>query len=199
MTTKTLKHEIKAEYLLDKGMVLMWAKGYNATSVNDIVKEAGIPKGSFYFYFKSKEDFAVKALDRYFNEHFEPAFNILTDPELTAKERLMKFYEYRGTMLKEELECKMGCLGCNLSNEMAEHSEAIRKTILSKSEYVKALITDVAKEAQKDGDLDADMDVESIISFIEDAGKGVMITMKEVQNGSPVDNLMHIVKTVLLK
>jgi TetR/AcrR family transcriptional repressor of nem operon len=61
--SKTLKHEIKAEALLDKGMPLLWSKGYNATSVNDIVQVAGIPKGSFYFYFDSKEDFAVKAID----------------------------------------------------------------------------------------------------------------------------------------
>ena len=65
--SKTLKHKVKADALLDKGMGLLWSKGYNATSVNDIVKEAGIPKGSFYFYFESKEDFAVKAIDRYFN------------------------------------------------------------------------------------------------------------------------------------
>ncbi|MBL4709818.1 MAG: helix-turn-helix transcriptional regulator [Flavobacteriales bacterium] len=57
-------------------MEIMWSKGYNATSVNDIVKAAEVPKGSFYFYFKSKEDFAIKALEKYFSMHFTPANKI---------------------------------------------------------------------------------------------------------------------------
>ena len=56
--SKTLSHSIKSDFLLEKGIELLWSKGYNATSVNNIVKEANIPKGSFYFYFNSKEDFA---------------------------------------------------------------------------------------------------------------------------------------------
>jgi len=71
--TKTLKHDLKADFLLDKGIELLWSKGYNATSVNDIVKAAEVPKGSFYFYFDSKEDFAVRAIEKYFNSHFYPA------------------------------------------------------------------------------------------------------------------------------
>ena len=43
------KENIKSEFLLQKGIEILWSKGYNGTSVNDIVKAADIPKGSFYF------------------------------------------------------------------------------------------------------------------------------------------------------
>ena len=76
MGPKTLKHEVKADFLLERGIELLWSKGYNATSVNDIVKAANIPKGSFYFYFDSKEDFTVKAIEKYFLMHFTPAKEI---------------------------------------------------------------------------------------------------------------------------
>ena len=72
----TIKHDAKADFLLEKGTELLWSKGYNATSVNDIVKAADIPKGSFYFYFDSKEDFYVQAIKKYFDTNFEIIFDI---------------------------------------------------------------------------------------------------------------------------
>lgn len=195
--SKTLNHEIKTDFLLDKGMELLWSKGYNATSVNDIVKAAGIPKGSFYFYFENKEDFAIKTIERYFKIQFEPSAEVLNDPAYSAKQRLLNFYQFRTDSLKNHLRCKMGCLGCNLSNEMSEHSEKIRLVVLSKGKMVKQQIIAVALEAQKDGDIDADVDVKDLIEFIEDAGKGGMITMKEMKDPYPIDNFMRMVKKLL--
>ena len=93
--SKTLKHDLKADFLLDKGIELLWANGYNATSVNDIVKAAEIPKGSFYFYFDSKEDFTVKALEKYFDKQFPPVLAVLQDLSVSPKQRVLNFYEFR--------------------------------------------------------------------------------------------------------
>ena len=197
--TKTLKHELKADFLLDKGMALLWSKGYNATSVNDIVKEAGIPKGSFYFYFESKEDFAVKAIERYFTLMFTPAKDILQNKSVSPKQRLLDFHEYRHSVLKNEMDCKMGCMACNLGNEMAEHNEKIRTTILNKEQLVLSLITEVIQEAQDYGEIDNSMNAEDIAAFIEDAGKGAMVSMKEMKSSYPIDNLMNMIRKILLK
>ncbi|OUR96038.1 hypothetical protein A9Q86_16280 [Flavobacteriales bacterium 33_180_T64] len=197
--TKTLKHELKADILLDKGIELLWSKGYNATSVNDIVKIAGVPKGSFYFYFESKEDFVVKAIEKYFDDHFTPAKEILLNKSVSPKQRLLNFHEFRYNILKNEMDCKMGCLACNLGNEMAEHSEAIRKSILNKEQFVLALITEVIQEAQDLGEINNLMAAADIAAFIEDAGKGSMTTMKEMNNAYPIDNFMNMIRNVLLK
>ncbi len=196
---KTLKHEMKADYLLEKGMELLWSKGYNATSVNDIVMAAGVPKGSFYFYFDSKEDFAVKAIEMYFELQFTPLQAILNNRSDSPKERLLNFYEYRNKILKEELDCKMGCLASNLGNEMSEHSENIRKIIYEKEKIVKDEIAAVMEEAQKYGEIGTTTKATDIVAFIEDAGKGAMTSMKEMQSSYPIDNFMNMVKTVLLK
>ena len=197
--SKTLKHEIKTDFLLDKGMALLWSKGYNATSVNDIVKEAGIPKGSFYFYFESKEDFAVKAIERYFALMFTPAKEILQNKSVSPKQRLLDFHEYRHSVLKNEMDCKMGCMACNLGSEMAEHNEKIRTTILNKEQFVLSLITEVIQEAQDYGEIDNSMNAEDIAAFIEDAGKGAMVSMKEMKSSYPIDNLMNMIRKILLK
>ena len=196
--SKTLKHDIKADFLLDKGIELLWAKGYNATSVNDIVKLAEIPKGSFYFYFDSKEDFAVQAIEKYFNKQFVPALEVLQNKEMSPKERLFAFYEFRANTLQEELKCKMGCLGCNLANEVAEHSEAIRTIIASKGALIKNHIASVIQEAQDLGEIKSTMKARDLAEFIEDAGKGAMTTMKEMNNAYPIINFTKMVTTILL-
>ena len=196
---KTLKHDLKTDALLERGMELLWSKGYNATSVNDIVKIAGIPKGSFYFYFESKEDFAVKAIEKYFSVMFTPARAILENKTLSPKQRLLDFYEYRYTVLKNEMDCKMGCMASNLGNEMAEHNENIRTTILKREEQILQLIAEVIKEAQDYGEMDDSMNASDIVAFIEDAGKGSMVSMKEMNNSYPIDNYMNMIRHIFLK
>nr|WP_299385187.1 TetR/AcrR family transcriptional regulator [Allomuricauda sp.] len=195
---KTIKGEQKFHELLEKGMEVMWSKGYNATSVNDIVQAAGVPKGSFYFYFDSKEDFAVKALECYFQQHFDPAKKILDDSSKSPKQRLREFYEFRTSILKNELDCKMGCLACNLGNEMAEHNEKIRQAIVTKETYIKDEIAKVVKEAQACGEMDSHMDALDIVSFFEDAGKGAMTSMKELNSAYPIDNYMQMLNKFML-
>ena len=195
---KSSKQEIKADFLLEKGMELLWAKGYNATSVNDIVKAAGVPKGSFYFYFDSKEDFAVKAIDKYFADIVKPTFDILDNKDLSAKERILTFYELRVKMMKEEMNCRMGCLASNLGNEMAEHSEEIRKKIAEKEHKMYNKLIDSIQEAQNVGDVRTNINATDLATFMEDAGKGAMITMKERNSAYPIDNVMNIIRKVLL-
>ncbi|MBV1922657.1 MAG: TetR/AcrR family transcriptional regulator [Flavobacteriaceae bacterium] len=197
--SKTIKHDRKAEFLLDKGIELLWSKGYNATSVNDIVKAAEIPKGSFYFYFESKEDFAVKAIDRYFNLNFTHGRVILEDKSISPKKRLFDFHDYRYNLLKNEMNCQMGCMACNIGSEMAEHNENIRTAIMVKEELILSLITEVIQEAQDANEITNTMKAEDIAAFIEDAGKGSMVSMKEMQSAYPLDNFMNMVKNVLLK
>ncbi|TGV03718.1 TetR/AcrR family transcriptional regulator [Flavivirga rizhaonensis] len=196
---KTIKHDAKADFLLEKGIEIMWSKGYNGTSVNDIVKAADVPKGSFYFYFESKEDFAVKAIEKYFNGHFAPARAILEDTSIDPMKRLLDFYEFRASLLKGEMECKLGCMACNLASEMAEHNEKIRTAILVKEQTILLLITSVIQEAQDLGKIKNTMKAEVIAAFIEDAGKGSMISMKEMKSAVPIDNFMTMVKEILLK
>jgi len=97
------------------------------------------------------------------------------------------------------MDCKMGCMACNLGNEMAEHSENIRTAILDKEQLVLSLITEVIQEAQDYGEIDNSMKAADIAAFIEDAGKGAMVSMKEMQSSYPIDNFMNMIRNILLK
>ena len=166
--------------------------------MNDIVKAAEVPKGSFYFYFKSKEDFAIKALEKYFEEHFGKANEILQNQFKSPKARLLEFHEFRINILKNEMDCQMGCMACNLGNEMAEHNESIRQIIDEKEQWVMDQIVVVMEEAQKMGEIDSSMNVREVAAFIEDAGKGAMISMKAKKSAAPIDNVYKMIRTYFI-
>ncbi|TAI47005.1 TetR/AcrR family transcriptional regulator [Flagellimonas allohymeniacidonis] len=197
MERKTEKGEMKNDTLLEKGMEILWSKGYNATSINDIVEAAGVPKGSFYFYFKSKEDFTVKAIEKYFGTMFPPALEVLQNKSVSPKQRILDFYEFRSQVLKDELNCKMGCMACNLASEMAEHNEEIRKAIEVKTQLVNTYITEAVEEAQEYGEIDTTLNAADLVAFLEDAGKGAMVTMKERNSAYPIDNFMSMVRKLI--
>ena len=197
MERKTEKGELKNDTLLEKGMEILWSKGYNATSINDIVDAAGVPKGSFYFYFKSKEDFTIKAIEKYFGTMFPPALEVLQNKSVSPRQRILDFYEFRSQVLKDELNCKMGCMACNLASEMAEHNEAIRKAIEVKTQLVNAHITEAVEEAQEYGEIDKTLNAADLVAFLEDAGKGAMVTMKERNSGYPIDNFMNMLRKLI--
>ena len=196
---KSSKHYAKIESLLEKGTEILWSKGYNGTSVNDIVKAAAVPKGSFYFYFDSKEDFAVKSLERYFEIMFGTCRSLLFDQSKSPRQRLLDYYNFRKEKMKNEFNCTKGCMACNIGNEMAEHSEKIRKTIVKTETEINNQITEVVKEAQKAGEITSSVAAKDIVNFIEDAGKGCLTTMKETQSAFPLDNFYNFLEHTIFK
>ena len=99
----------------------MHRKGYNATGVKDIVDAAGIPKGSFYNYFESKEDFVIQAL-QYSADHCNTVMGkTLKDRSLPPLQRIEKFYEERILQFRE-CDFTLGCFGSNLCIEMGDIS-----------------------------------------------------------------------------
>lgn len=195
----TLKHIEKANYLLDKGMHVIWQKGYNGTSVNDIVQAADVPKGSFYFYFKSKEDFTVKAIDRYFMLLTSPAESILNNPdEPSALKRFISLLEFKNQHVKDEFDC-CGCMACNVSAEMANQNEQIRIVLEKNENAFRAKLVSALKMAQEKGELNLNINVEQLVAFVEDAWKGAMITVKMTKNHEALDNALKFSKLLLTK
>ena len=194
---KSTAYTNQAANLLEKGIGLLWSQGYHATSVSDIVQAANTPKGSFYYYFKSKEDFAIQAIKKYQRQQYEPMLALLNDEGIPAKERLLKVYAYRVHVLKTQSNVMAGCLCINMASEMADHSEAIRLTILERHESVKKALAELVELAQKDGSMDSVLRAPDLIDFFEDAGRGAIISMKEKQDTAPLDNFIVMLKHFL--
>lgn len=118
-STETKKQIIKA------GMGIIARQGFNATGIDAILKQANVPKGSFYYYFSSKQDFGLQVLD-HFAEGSDRIFaSYLTDDRYTPLTRLRNCTESLVDRF-EKNNCSIGCLAANLGQELADQSEDFR-------------------------------------------------------------------------
>jgi len=110
------------------GLDIILSKGFNATGVEAILKQANVPKGSFYNFFSSKEEFGLAIIDRYVSDTGEFFCPILIDESLPPMERVRKSFEILIARF-ESNDCSKGCLLGNLSLEMSDQYEKIRQRL----------------------------------------------------------------------
>jgi len=103
----------------------MARKGYSAVGLNEVLAEAGVPKGSFYHYFSSKDAFGEALLESYFDEYLADMDRVLTQPGRSAAEHLMDYWQsWRETQSFDE--CQGKCLAVKLGAEVSDLSEPMR-------------------------------------------------------------------------
>jgi len=110
------------QHILDAGIGVLSTKGYNGTGIKEIVDAAGVPKGSFYNHFASKEAFVVEAIEKQANENIEWVKSALSDLSLSPKNRLFKFFD-SGHDLQKEHCFQGGCFIGNLCLEMSDENK----------------------------------------------------------------------------
>lgn len=189
------KGELKKERILEAGLEVMKAQGYNGTSVNDIVAAAGIPKGSFYNYFDSKEDFAIEAIERAAIEGHEAGVAILR-ADSPPFERLARFFEEQSRDCCDR-KFKVGCFLGNMSQEMADGNEVIRAKVNQLLDEHTQLIQSVLDEAKSIGQLNADEDTQGLAEFLFNAWEGALLRMKAAKTRAPLDAFLRQLPRVL--
>ncbi len=171
------------------------AQGFNATGISDIVKAAGVPKGSFYNHFSSKEESALEALNRY---GASLRFEMLTASDSHPLDRLRAHFEFLSKDMVENGFVR-GCLVGNFGAEVADHNEEIRAAVKRGFDRWTARIRQVLAEAQEAGDLDDDLDIEATALFILSAWEGALIAARADKSASAVDAFFRTVFGVLLR
>jgi TetR/AcrR family transcriptional repressor of nem operon len=114
--------------ILDVGQRIMAAKGYTAVGLNEILATAGVPKGSFYHYFGSKDAFGEALLESYFETYLDEIDQTLSQPGLTMAQRLLNYFRiWQDTQSFQD--CQGKCLAVKLGVEVADLSEAMRAVL----------------------------------------------------------------------
>ncbi|MGB0494901.1 MAG: TetR/AcrR family transcriptional regulator [Kangiellaceae bacterium] len=171
------------QHILDSGTKVLFAKGYNGTGVKQIVDAAGVPKGSFYNHFSSKEAFVVEALEKLSNINMENVQSLLANADDSPKQRLNKFFgDYHQHI--ESCEFNGGCLFANLCLEMADEVESIRAVTNNHMEKVTKLIEKTLDDAKSQGELEHSVDSLALATFIFNAWEGTVIRMKASRSSS---------------
>jgi len=113
------KFDTAKERLLDIGITLIQSNSFKAVGINDVLAASGIPKGSFYHYFKNKEAFGIEVAQHYHTQQMASARKILRDLTLTPSERLSAFFANAREAFSQRSFVD-GCLMCNLSTELGD-------------------------------------------------------------------------------
>ena len=138
--------------LLDTAIDMIWASSYGSVSVDDICAKAGVNKGSFYYFFKSKSDLAVAAFDRHW-EMKRPLLDSIFSPQVPPLERLDRYCRViiDDQKQKHQLFGKMlGCPFCSVGSELGTQDENIRlkmeQIFARQIKYAESLVRDLVAE-----------------------------------------------------
>lgn len=184
------KRELKKDHLLDAGLKVMATRGYNGTSIQDIVAAANVPKGSFYTYFKSKEDFAIEALEKVTEERMAQNQHLLNDRTVCPKERLIRFFVENIGGCEENL--NGGCFIGNMCQEMSESSEAIRIKVRQMLRNSTKAIEDVLEDARLAGGLKSHLPTPVLAEFLFNAWEGTLMRMKASKCREPLNAFLAV-------
>lgn len=178
-----MKRDARQAILL-AGADLIHRQGFNHTGIKEILDVAGVPKGSFYFYFASKEDFGLALIDHFTQTMGERARSILFDADDPPLTRLARFF----ATLREKFSnwnCERGCPIGNLAQEMSDLSPAIRQRVCNAFSGMADMLAQVLDEAVTRGDLPADINPARTAAFIVDAWEGALLRMKAEKRIDP--------------
>ena len=190
------KREDKKEAILLAGMDVMKAAGYNGTSVKDIVDAAGVPKGSFYNYFESKEQFALDAIEHASAEGRANAATLLEDTTLAPLARLTQFFE-SGIECATNNEYKQGCFLGNMCQEMADASDDIRNALDQCLNKLTRMLAKVIQEGQQNGTFKSTQDAQVMAEFLFNAWEGTLMRAKAAKSCAPLQAFKSMLSTVL--
>jgi TetR/AcrR family transcriptional repressor of nem operon len=120
------------QHILDIGYKLIVRKGFSCVGLSLLLQEAEVPKGSFYHYFKSKEQFGEALITDYFEKYQLDLDTLFNNSTLTGYERLMQYWQ-QWLHVQTDGSVDQKCLVVKLSAEVADLSEAMRLALLQGS------------------------------------------------------------------
>lgn len=191
------KQETK-QALLEIGMKLIFQQGYNHTGLNEVLEAANIPKGSFYYYFSSKEDFGLQALDYFIMNAGKRMAAYLNDETVDPLSRLRNYYGWYAEYL-ESLHCSQGCMIGNLGQELSDQNEAFRLKIDETMTRISDKVAECLRAAQAAGQINAELDVDTLADFCYNGWQGALLRMKVTKTPAPLHTFINTLFAVILK
>lgn len=184
--------------LLAAGLELIHAHGFAASGVKDITDAAGIPKGSFYAYFASKEAFAAALVAHYWGD-IEARLLPILERDGAAGDRIVRFFH----ALADDHEAGdflLGCLVGNLSLELGGVSEPIRAELLRILDRWGSVLAACVRTGQRPaGDVRGDLDADDLACVLIEAWEGAALRGKVTRSRAPYDRFETATVPALLR
>jgi TetR/AcrR family transcriptional repressor of nem operon len=182
---RTTQKQINRESLLNQGVMLLMQQGYHGTGLKEILDAVQIPKGSFYNYFGSKENFAAEVIQHYIDPFIRQLNTHLLNPDNDALSALQHYFNELIAEL-EKTEFKGGCLLGNLMGEIGDTSELCQKSLQTAVHRYRDLLQAGLLKAQQEGTIRTDKSAEDMADLLVNMWQGALLRMKIEQSSSPL-------------
>jgi len=176
------RSQASREALLEKGLELFSAQGYHGTGIKEIVDACGVPKGSFYNYFETKEAFVAEVIGRYVDDLvtlWDRFFGVWNGPVLEGLSLAF------GVLIEQHARngFSSGCLVANLAGELDGSTSACRVELARAFAAVNERMVTLIADGQARGEIRRDHDATVLAEFFWDAWEGSLLRAKV--EGSP--------------
>jgi TetR/AcrR family transcriptional repressor of nem operon len=184
------EHEV-----LTRAMNVFWSRGYNATSMEDLVSGLGISRSSLYDTYTDKHTLFLKALENYQRISFEKVLQIANTPA-PAKETIKKLIELSTDGLLSDKQRK-GCFMVNANVEVAPHDKEVNKLICRNDQQMEETFYQVIQKGKTNGEIKNPKDAHTLARFILNSVKGLQVTAKSTSDKSVFDEIIQLTVSTL--
>lgn len=183
------------EEVLDKAVEVFWAKGYEATSIQDLVSAMGIQRGSLYAAFGSKQQLFLKSLERYGDVVVNKLLEILQS-ESSAIESINLFF----AQLVEHLLTAgplRGCLMTNSAIERGLRDEDTKKQVLHLLNAIENGFYQTLLRAKKQGNLSSELNLKIVANYLTSSMQGLLVMGKVCSERTVLENINRMTLSIL--
>ncbi|MFQ5491755.1 MAG: TetR family transcriptional regulator C-terminal domain-containing protein [Phycisphaerae bacterium] len=196
MSVRSQKVEDTRTRLLDAGLSALIGHGYHGTGLKAVLDSVGVPKGSFYNYFQSKEHFGAEVIRHYAGRMFEQMDAALNRPQEDALSTLNGYFQDVIRCFESE---RPGCLVGNLGAELGDCSEPCRQAMAEAMGGVKERFQRVLALGQDQGSVRKDIPAQELADFLVSAWQGALIRMKVEASLDPLRQFIDLVLDQMVK
>ena len=189
------RYDNTRQHILDSGKGLIAGKGFSSVGLNEILKTAGVPKGSFYHYFESKEQFGQALLQDHFDGYLERIDGLSQDPAASGRERLERYWQHWMDAQSDGCNAQK-CLVVKLSAEVADLSDAMRITLRDGTEQIVARLAALVEAGVADASLPP-LEPRETAQTLYQLWLGASLLGKLHRNRAALENAMAFTRKIL--
>jgi TetR/AcrR family transcriptional repressor of nem operon len=178
--------QLHRETLVEQGLKLFYARGFNAVGINEILEATGAPKGSFYHHFETKGEFGLAVLQLYYDLHMEFMRRYLKPESMTPKQDIEAYFQAIIRKFKRN-GFTQGCMLGNFTVELADADPVSRERLDAMFEGWAAALAEGIARARQLGEIRNRTDALKLSIFVLSGWEGALLIARARRSAAPLD------------
>jgi TetR/AcrR family transcriptional regulator, transcriptional repressor for nem operon len=187
--------EFETREALQIAMRVFWKKGYESTSLADILAATGLSKSSLYATFGDKRELFLAAFDVYRKEHFEYLHRTLNNGQ-PARQAIETFFR-QGVAHSQDETHLYGCMTANQAVELAPHDEEIQRLVAADFQAVEDEFAHAITRGHADGSITSHKEPRALARFLVVSLQGFQVMARAKSDLTRLDDSVTVMMTAL--